>query len=349
MVRVLADEDIASVLDLETLLPVVAEAFDKQRSGAVERPERPHYPIGAGTDPDAPEEPTGTGLCMPAYIHGASYAATKLVAVCEDNPERGLPTVTAQITLTDAETGQPVGYLAGDRITNARTGCIGGLAARELATDGVSRVPRSTDRGSSLRAPLELAVIGAGAQARWQTRAIAAAVGVDRLESIRIYSPSDSRDECARDLESELGAPVAAVSSPRAAVADASIVVTATTSTEPVFPGEALEAGALVIAVGAYTPAMRELDATTVERASRIVADVPDEAGETGDLREHDDLEIRSFGDVLAGDDGRVSGDEIIVLESVGSAVLDAATAEFVFDRAVERSLGTTAPLYGND
>ena len=330
MVRVLSDDDVASVLDLEALLPVVADAFEQQRAGAVERPERPHYPIGEGLDPDAPDEPTGTGLCMPAYVHGAAYAATKLVTVVEDNPERGLPTVTAQIALADAETGQPVGYLDGNRITSARTGCIGGLAARELATDG----------------PIDLAVIGAGTQARWQTRAIAAAVGVDRIDSIRVYSPSDSRIDCARDLESELDAPADPVSSPRKAVDGASVVVTTTTSTEPVFPGEALSDGALVIAVGAYTPEMRELDDATVERAARVFADVPEEAAETGDLREHEELDLREFGAALAGETaGREADDEIVVLESVGTAVLDAATAEFVFDRAVERDLGTTVPL----
>ncbi|SEQ27562.1 ornithine cyclodeaminase family protein [Natrinema salaciae] len=329
MVRVLSDEDVASVLDLEALLPVVADAFEKQRAGAVERPERPHYPIGTGIDPDAPGEPTGTGLCMPAYVHGAAYAATKLVTVVEDNPDRGLPTVTAQLALADAETGQPVGYLAGTRITSARTGCIGGLAARELATDG----------------PIELAVIGAGTQARWQTRAIAAAVGVDRLESIRVYSPSDSRIACADDLETELGVPATAVSSPRAAVSGATVVVTATTSTEPVFPGNALADGALVIAVGAYTAEMRELDDRTIDRAERIFADVPDEAVETGDLRGHPTPAVRPFGDVIPGRRGRESADEIIVCESVGTAVLDAATAEFVFDRAREAELGTTVPL----
>ena len=331
MVRVLSDDDVAAVLDLEALLPVVADAFEKQRAGAVERPERPHYPIGTGLDPDAPDDPTGTGLCMPAYVHSADYAATKLVAVVEDNPERGLPTVTAQIEVIDAETGQSAGYLAGNRITNARTGCIGGLAVRELAVDG----------------PLELAVVGAGTQARWPPRPVAAAVGVDRLAAIRVHSPSDSRHECARDLESELGVPVAAVASPREAVAAADVVVTATTSTDPVFPGDALADGALVIAVGAYTPEMRELDATTIARAARVFADVPAEARETGDLRAHEDLAVRPFGDVLVGTGGRESPTEIVVLESVGTAVLDAAAAAFVFERAAERELGETVPLYG--
>ncbi|ELY62022.1 ornithine cyclodeaminase family protein [Natronolimnohabitans innermongolicus] len=333
-VRVLSDDDVASVLDLEALLPIVADALEKQHAGAVERPERPHYPIGTGLDPDAPDEPTGTGLCMPAYIHGNEYAATKLATVVADNPDRGLPTVSAQIALTDAETGQPVGYLAGNRITSARTGCIGGLAARELARDG----------------PIELGVIGAGTQARWQTRAIAAATGIERLESVRIYSPSDSRVDCARDLESALGASVSAtpVETPREAVENATVVVTATTSTEPVFPGDALASGTLVIAVGAYTAEMRELDAPTVDRAARVIADVPAEARETGDLCEHDDLAIDSLGAILAGDVGRHSPEEIVVVSSVGTAVLDAAAADYVFARALENDDGTTSPLYSS-
>ncbi|ELZ10277.1 ornithine cyclodeaminase family protein [Natrialba aegyptia] len=327
MVRVLSADNVASVLDIDALLPVVAEAFEKQHAGAVERPDRPHYPFGTGLDPDAPAEPTGTGLCMPAYVHGADYVATKLVAVCKDNVARGLPTVTAQLALTDAETGQPVGYLAGNRITNARTGCIGGVAARELAVDD----------------PIDLAVIGAGKQARWQTRAIAAAT--DALESIRIYAPSDSRVDCAAELEAELDVPAHPVSSPRDAVADATVVVTATTSSEPVFPGDELAPGTLVIAVGAYTPEMRELDDETVERAARIFGDVPEEAAETGDLRGHVDREVEPVGAVIAGDRGREADEEILVVESVGSAVLDAASAEAIFDRAVSRDVGTKVAL----
>ena len=326
MVRILSDADVSAVLELEELLPVVETAFEKQYRGEVERPERPHYPLGTGLDADDPDTALGTGLCMPAYIHGNAYAATKLVAVHEANPNRGLPTVLAQIALTDAETGTPVGYMAGTRITNARTGCIGGLAARELAVDG----------------PIDLGVIGAGTQARWQTRAIDAATN---LASVRVYSPSDSSVACAADLADELDVPTESVSSPRDAVENASVVVTATTSTTPVFPGDALAPGTLVIAVGAYTETMRELDDETIDRANRVFADVPSEAVETGDLRPWPDLEPTPFGGLFAGEEGRTDDDEILVLESVGTAVLDAATAEHVHTRASETDGGTLVSL----
>jgi alanine dehydrogenase len=320
-VRVLSDEDIAGLLDLRELLPVIEDAFVKHARGAIERPDRPHFPVGAGLDPDR-DIPFGTALTMPAYIHSAEHYVTKLVSVHEDNVDSEIPTVNAQIALTDAATGLPVAYMAGTRITNARTGCIGGLAAREL--------------GNS---PVSLGVLGAGAQARWQARAIDRAVSIER---IRIYSPSDSKYTCADDLEDELGVPAEAVGSPAEVVTDATVVVTATTAETPVFSGEALDPGTLVIAVGAHTPLMQELDATTMERAARVFADVPGEVAEIGDIAEtgFDPDDLLPFSELFIEGDEREDPDEIIVVNSVGSAVLDAATAEYVFETADELGVG---------
>ncbi|XVH31145.1 ornithine cyclodeaminase family protein [Haloferacaceae archaeon DSL9] len=319
--RILSESDVAAVLDLESLLPTLADAFVKQYRGEVVRPERPHFPVGAGIEGP---EPLGTGLTMPAYIEGADYFATKLASVHPGNVDRDLPTVNATVALTDARTGLPAAYMAGTRITSARTGCIGGLAARELAID-----------------PVRIGVIGAGTQARWQVRAIGAAREVD---AVRIYSPSDSRERCAADLRED-GFDASAVATPEAAVSDATIVVTATTSTEPTFDGSLLDPGTLVVAVGAYTGSMRELDSTTVDRADRLIADVPEEAAETGDFPAHGADAFTPLGAVLAGDEGRQTNAEIVVVSSVGSAVLDAATAAFVYDAAVEADRGTDVSI----
>lgn len=321
--RVLSDDDVASVLDLSALLPVVEQAFIKQGRGEVERPPRPHFPVGAGL---SGPEPLGTGLTMPAYIHGDDSYATKLASVHGGNEARGLPTVNAQIAVTDAETGQPVAYMSGTRITNARTACIGGLAAKHLAAE---------------EADLTLGVIGAGTQARWQTRAIDAAVGV---ESARVFSPSDSREACAAELR-EQGLDAHAVDSAREAVSDVDVVVTTTTATAPVFPGDALAPGTLVVAVGAYTGEMRELDAETVERAAALFADVPEEVAETGDFPDHDAAALTPLSDVFEGTAGRESREDVIVVASVGSAVLDAAAATHVVERASGSEVGTELQL----
>ncbi len=326
--RVLSDDDVAAVLDLESLLDVVADGLRAQGRGDVERPPRPHFPVGKGLD-DGSGSPAGaslgTGLVMPAYVHGADTYATKIVGVHDGNAERGLPTVNASITLTAADVGLPRATMAGTRITNARTGCIGGLAVRELAIGG----------------PLTVGVIGAGQQARWQTRAIAAAADVD---AVRVYSPSDSKEACAADLR-DGGIDASPVGSSAEAITDADVVVTATTATEPVFDGENLADGTLVVAVGAYTAETRELDGRTVERAAAIYADVPGEAAETGDFPSHEADDLIPFASVLSGDAGREFADDVLVVASVGTAVLDAVAAEHVYDRAEREDVGVDLPL----
>lgn len=318
--HVFDDGAVADLLALEDLLGVVERAFLKQGRGEVERPDRPHFPVGEGLD--GRPEPAGTGLAMPAYVHGDPAYATKLASVFPGNadPAVGRPTVQAQVLLTDASNGAPLALFAGERITNARTGCIGGLAARELAVG---------------TAPVDLAVIGAGRQARWQTRAIDAARGVDRA---RIYSPTPgSRADCAADLRGEKVA-AEAVDAAEEAVRGADVVVTATTSETPVFPGEALADGALVIAVGAYEASMRELDRATFDRADWVFADVPEEVADIGDVvdNEIDPDRLTPLSSVLEGAAGRSSVDEVIVVESVGSAVLDTATANSLWREASE-------------
>ncbi len=323
MVTILSEADVAAVFDVEMLLAPVENALIKQAAGEVERPDRPHFSVGAGLESD---DPLGTGLTMPAYIHGERFYATKLVSVHEGNESRDLPTVQAQIVLTDATTGRPVAFLAGTRITNGRTGCIGGLAARTLASN-----------------PVRLAVIGAGAQARWQTRAIAA---TSTLEEVRIYSPSESKRECASELRDE-GIPATAAETAADAVDGATVVVTATTSTDPVFPASALSDAELVVAVGAYTEAMQELEPAVVDRATRLVADVPDEAAATGDVAgtSYAAADFDPLGDALADDAAEPLEGGYVLLESVGSAVLDLAAATTVYDLARTEGIGTSVPL----
>jgi alanine dehydrogenase len=309
--RVITDSGVAACLSLPDLLPVVADALRQAAAGEVERPPRPHFPVD-----------DGTALVMPAYLHGATHYATKLVSVHEDNDPR--PTVQAQVALSEAATGTPVGFMGGRTLTNARTACIGGLAVRTFAPSA-----------------RRLAVVGAGTQARWQTRAVAS---VAALDAVTVYSPSDSRERCAADLDADLDAVVRTVDSPRECVTDADVVVTATTATEPVFPGDALGAETLVVAVGAYTSAMRELDATTLDRAVAVYADVPEEALETGDLAAVSADRVGEFGRVV---DDAPSHEGVVVVKSVGTAVLDAAAADHVYERAVRDDVGTTLSLDG--
>jgi len=323
MVLSLSDDDVGSVLDLPAVADAVERALVNQTAGTVERPHRPHYPIGEGLESD---DPLGTGLVMPAYVHGDPYFATKLASVYPGNDERGLPSLHAQLVLGDAATGQPLAFMNATRLTNARTACIGGLAARELATD-----------------PVRVGVIGAGAQGRWQTRAIAALCDV---ASVAVYSPSDSKHDCVATLRGE-GLDARAVESAAEAVRDATVIVTATTSSTPVFPAEELSPGTLVVAVGAYTAEMQEVETAVFDRAARVFADVPEEVAGIGDVAATDLTvdDLVPMGALFDGAAGRESPEEILLVDSVGSAVFDVAAATVVYDAAREAGLGTEIEL----
>ncbi len=329
MVRILDSGDVRELVDLSDLLSTIEWAFERQGAGAVERPERPHFPVGIGLDRVDPDRPAGTGLVMPAYIHGSEQFVTKLVSVHEENADRDLPTVNAQVAVNDAETGKPLAYMDGTYVTAARTGCIGGLSAREL-TDG----------------SIAVGVIGAGTQARWQVRAIAAAT---TIESATFYDiDAEAAEAAVTDLSGEIEATLQIGDEAASVVESADLVVTATTSAEPVFPGSALQEGTVVVAIGAYTPEMQEIDNETVDRAGRIFADVPEEVVDIGDVADAGvrDADLLPFSTMLARERPGPS-DEIVLVESVGSAIMDAAAASHLYEASIDEGVGSEVTLRG--
>jgi alanine dehydrogenase len=149
-------------------------------------------------------------------------------------------------------------------------------------------------------------------------------------------------------MNEELDATVAAVASSAAAVEGADVVVTATNAAEPVFDGEMLDDGTHVTAMGQYHPEKRELDTTTIERATYVPdlrARVTQDAGsfihavDEGIVDE--DHVHAELGEVLVGDaPGRESPDDITVFDSGGTAIETVAGAKMLYDRAVEAGVG---------
>src|SRR5205823_9658776 len=129
---------------------------------------------------------------------------------------------------------------------------------------------------------------------------------------------------------------------------DADVVVTATSSKDPVLRGEWLREGALVCAVGANHPSRRELDDVVLERATFVCCDSREQARrESGDLIEPvangvlDWLEVHELQDVVGGElQGRGGPDDIVVFKSNGLAAWDLAVAARVVELARERGVG---------
>ena len=72
--------------------------------------------------------------------------------------------------------------------------------------------------------------------------------------------------------------------SPKEAVEDADIVLTATPARAPVFDGRDLKPGTHVTAIGAFTPEMQEIDAFTIRNARVFVDSIEACLVESGEL-----------------------------------------------------------------
>jgi ornithine cyclodeaminase/alanine dehydrogenase-like protein (mu-crystallin family) len=229
------------------------------------------------------------------------------------------------VLLFETDTTQPVAVIEADKLGQLRTGAASGVAARYLARPGAS----------------SLGIIGCGWQARSQVAAIRAAL--PSVETVVAYCRSEgSLAEFCKEVGAEPGE-----SHRDPALQD--VVVTVTTSKDPVLRGEWLKPGALVCAVGANDPRRRELDNVVLERAAFVCCDSTEDAKlESGDLIEPveagvlDWLEVHELQEVVAGElPGRQSDDDIAVFKSNGIAAWDVAIGALALERARERGVGT--------
>jgi alanine dehydrogenase len=268
----------------------------------------------------------------PRYRHRFEGGAFALMsAVDSDLGLAGLKsyTATAQgaafvVCLFDFAKAELVAVIEADKLGQLRTGAASGVAAKHLAREGAK----------------SLGVLGCGWQAESQVQSIRETV--PSIERVVAYCRTDKRLKafCKR-----LGAEVGETHRDAAAQ---DIVVTATTSKDPVLRGEWLEPGALVCAIGANDRRSRELDSVVLERAAFVCCDSIEQAKlESGDLIEPieqgilDWLEVHELQEVVAGEvQGRQSDGDVVLFKSNGLAAWDVAIAAVALDRARERGLG---------
>jgi ornithine cyclodeaminase/alanine dehydrogenase-like protein (mu-crystallin family) len=304
---------IRRAVPIADLLDAVESAYRDVASGRDRSPLRSHVPLG-----------DGALLMMPGVRDGGAGATVKLVTVMAGNAARGLPTIHAIVAWFEAETGRPVALMDGATITAMRTGAASGVATRLLARPDAAT----------------LAVIGAGAQAAWQIRAVLAARPIRR---VLVYSrDAERRAAFAARMADEVDLPVDAAPDAEAAIRDADVVCCATTSSDPVFDAGWARPGTHVNGIGAFRLDMVELPPDLFGRASIVAIDAREaslaEAGDVaaaigrGIIGEDDLVEIGSVDPTFAESRDPAA---ITVFKSVGLAIQDVAAAELVASRLV--------------
>lgn len=323
MVLLLTRNDLESFLTMKDVMEAVEEGFRQYAIGNVEMPIRSVVRV---------EKYGGMMVYMPAYISGMDALAVKIVSVYPNNPTNyNLPTVSGTVLLSDPKTGTLLSIMDGAFITSMRTGAVGGVAAKYLARKD-SKVA---------------GIFGCGVQARTQLIALSE---TRRLEKAKAYDviPENSKRFC-DEMSTHVDFEIVPTDDPEEVVKGSDIIVTATTSKEPVFKGEWLENGTHINGIGSHHgPGIRELDETTIKKAKVVVDSKEACLKEAGDLIDPISMGLISkhhihaeLGEIILGKkEARTSDDEITLFKSVGLALQDAATAIKAYKMAKQFGIG---------
>lgn len=310
----LSREIIEKSIRMRDVIEAVKQAYSMAENGLIDTPLRTVIKADGGSL-----------LFMPAYSSLLGLAVLKNVNVFPGNTEKGIPTTPGEIMLIDAQTGLTLAMLDGTYVTQLRTGGASGAAFDVLAK-------KECRKG---------ALIGTGGQAESQLEAMMTARKLSRLD---IFSPNEERrrafTERMKAKYQSFGIDFISAKSADECIEDADLIITVTTSAEPVFDGKLVKKGATVSCVGTYEPDKHEIDGELVRRADKIYCDSTDAVlSESGDLLiplsrgliSREDI-CGGLGEVINGKlKGRENDDEIIVFESVGIAAQDLVTSGMIY------------------
>jgi len=330
-ILILKESDISSMISMSDIIEADKEALSIYSSHKSNIPLRSNLNI---------PEYNGQCLFMNGYAAPAKALGVKIVSVYPENINKNLTSVPATMVLVDAETGMVNSLIDGTYLTRLRTGAISGLA-----TDILSR------KDSKI-----FALFGTGGQAVTQLEAV---LTVRKIEEVRVFDIfKDRAKEFAKKMSEKFSkkfnVKIFAAESSDAAVDNADIITTVTTSKKPVFDANKVKKNVHINGVGSYTPEMIEIPGEILVKANKIYVDTRDGAvNESGDLitpiknglinKEKINGEL---GEVINGlIKGRENDDEMTFFKTTGSAVLDLVAAQKIYEMAKAKGVGQMVDL----
>jgi len=260
------------------------------------------------------------------------YFVTKINANFPDNPKRnGLPMIQGIIAVSDAADGTLLALIDSIDITIIRTGAATAVATKYLASANAGAVT----------------ICGCGNQGRISLQAL---MRVRKLKTVYAF---DTDEALAHGLSTEFSHQVKVVPIKKAELGQvilrSAIVITCTPSRQPFVAAEDISPGTFIAAVGADSEEKQELFSDVLV-GSKVVTDVTQQSATIGELHHairENKLTVAAvhaeLGAIIAGEKpGRECEHEIIVFDSTGMALQDAAAASIVYEKALARGIGTT-------
>ncbi len=277
--------------------------------------------------------PDARGLLglMPAYRAGGQGAfGLKAICVFPGNPAIGKDAHQGAVMLFSRETGELLALMNASEITAIRTAAVSAVATRMLAREDAE----------------QLGIVGAGVQARTHLAALSAVRPIKRAKVA--CRNIEHAEELAREMRPQFSFSIEPVWTNEEAVRGADVIVTATSSLEPVLNKEWISPGAHVNAIGTHSPNSREIDGATMAAAKIFVDRRESALNESGDylLAAKEGLVnaesiIGEIGELLVGTKtGRTSATDITLFKSLGLAIEDVVSADYVYRKALSQDAG---------
>ncbi len=312
----LTEQDVTNLFTMEEALATVEAVFKSQAAG--EAVNQPRSRVRAGG--------AALQVMSGAVANFSGYKGLMGLKAYTVTP-KGL---RFYVTLFNAENGELLAFIEADKLGQMRTGAASGVATKYLAREDARTV----------------GVYGTGWQARSQIEAVCA---VRDIEAIKVYSRSaENRASFCLEMSAKLNdVNITPADRPEAA-ADADIVITITSSRDPVIRGAWLKNGAHINAAGGNSILRRELDDEAITRSSFIAVDSIDQARiEAGELVipvEKGLLtweRVNELRYVVGGElRGRKNKDDITIFKSLGIAIEDVAAAAVIYRKARKHAVG---------
>jgi ornithine cyclodeaminase/alanine dehydrogenase-like protein (mu-crystallin family) len=236
------------------------------------------------------------------------------------------------VSLYDGRTGALLALIQADYLGQVRTGAASGVATKYMARPEAGTV----------------GLFGTGKQARTQIESVCK---VRTVRRVHVYSRSeDNRRRFAAEMSEVCKTEIIPVARPEQAAEDLDIIITATTSREPVLNGAWLAQGTHLNVVGSNFQGKAEVDSGTLRRSNVIIVDSKEQARlEAGDLLPALEegvihwTDIHELGQVVVGRySGRKHPQDITLFKSLGIGIEDVAVAARVYARAKEAGAGRT-------
>src|SRR5882672_4876635 len=185
---ILNHSEVEKLLPMPECISAMEQAFAALAGGEAQQPLRTIF---------RPPEVKGVLAMMPTFSASPSpMFGLKAICVFPGNAAIGKDAHQGGVLLFSGETGEPLAMVNASAITSIRTAAVSAVATRSLAREDAS----------------ELAIIGAGIQARSHLEAMA------RVRSIRSARIASSRFERARQFTGEMQPlftfPIEAVATP---------------------------------------------------------------------------------------------------------------------------------------